>query len=74
MTPDHLHAAVSLAGLRAGKHVITHKPLANVMSEARLVIQLREQPLGADLLDDALQLVAPADRDEQTCLWRALPS
>ena len=31
MTPDHLHAAVSLAGLRAGKHVITHKPLANVM-------------------------------------------
>ena len=41
MTPDHLHAAVSLAGLRAGKHVITHKPLANVMSEARLVIQTR---------------------------------
>jgi predicted dehydrogenase len=39
MTPDHLHAAVSLAGLRAGKHVITHKPLSNVLSEARLVIR-----------------------------------
>ena len=39
MTPDHLHAAVSLAGLRAGKHVITHKPLSNVMNEARLVIR-----------------------------------
>ena len=39
MTPDHLHATVSLAGLRAGKHVITHKPLSNVMSEARLVIK-----------------------------------
>ena len=39
MTPDHLHAAISLAGLRAGKHVITHKPLSNVMSEARLVIR-----------------------------------
>jgi predicted dehydrogenase len=38
MTPDHLHAAVSLAGLRAGKHAITHKPLSNVMREARLVI------------------------------------
>ncbi len=38
MTPDHLHATVVLAGLDAGKHAITHKPLGNVMHEARLVI------------------------------------
>ena len=38
MTPDHLHATVALAGLKAGKHVITHKPLGNVLHEARLVI------------------------------------
>jgi hypothetical protein len=39
MTPDHLHATVALAAMKAGKHVIVHKPLGNVLSEARLVIQ-----------------------------------
>jgi hypothetical protein len=39
MTPDHLHATIALAALRAGKHVITHKPLSNVMNEARLVVK-----------------------------------
>ena len=37
MTPDHLHATVALAGMKAGKHVIVHKPLGNVLREARLV-------------------------------------
>jgi hypothetical protein len=37
MTPDHLHATVALAGMKAGKHVIVHKPLGNVLQEARLV-------------------------------------
>jgi hypothetical protein len=39
MTPDHLHAAVALAAMKAGKHVIMHKPLGNVFHEARLVAQ-----------------------------------
>ncbi len=39
MTPDHLHATIALAAMKAGKHVITHKPLANVLHEARLVIR-----------------------------------
>lgn len=39
MTPDHLHATIALHAMQAGRHVITHKPLANVMSEARLVLQ-----------------------------------
>jgi hypothetical protein len=39
MTPDHLHATIALAAMKAGKHVITHKPLSNVLGEARLVVQ-----------------------------------
>jgi predicted dehydrogenase len=34
-TPNHLHREVSLAALRAGKHVISDKPLAATMLEAR---------------------------------------
>ncbi|WP_321470770.1 Gfo/Idh/MocA family oxidoreductase [uncultured Paludibaculum sp.] len=39
MTPDHLHATVSIAAMKRGKHVVVHKPLANRMYEARLVIE-----------------------------------
>ncbi len=38
MTPDHLHAAIGIAAMNAGKHVITHKPIANRMSEAKKTI------------------------------------
>ena len=38
MTPDHLHATVAIASLKKGKHVVTHKPIANRMYEARLLI------------------------------------
>ncbi|SEM49193.1 Predicted dehydrogenase [Luteibacter sp. UNCMF331Sha3.1] len=34
-TPNHLHREVSLAALRAGKHVISDKPLAATMEESR---------------------------------------
>ena len=34
-TPNHLHREVSLAALRAGKHVISDKPLASSSQEAR---------------------------------------
>jgi predicted dehydrogenase len=39
MTPDHTHAAISLAALSKGKNVIVHKPLANRVLEARAVIE-----------------------------------
>jgi predicted dehydrogenase len=39
MTPDHLHATVSIAAMKKGKHVVIHKPIANRIREARLTIE-----------------------------------
>lgn len=38
MTPDHLHGVISIACMKRGKHVIMHKPIANRLKEAKLVI------------------------------------
>src|SRR5580700_5204470 len=43
MTPDHLHATISIAAMKHGKHVLMHKPIANRMSEARMVIETARQ-------------------------------
>ena len=40
MTPDHLHAPIAIAAMKKGIHVITHKPIANRMSEAKKTIQM----------------------------------
>lgn len=40
MTPDHLHGVISIAAMKKGKHVILHKPIANRLKEARLVIDV----------------------------------
>ena len=39
MTPDHLHATVAIAAMKRGQHVLMHKPLANRLQEARLVVE-----------------------------------
>ncbi len=39
MTPDHLHATISIAAMKRGKHVLMHKPIANRVQEARWVIE-----------------------------------
>jgi predicted dehydrogenase len=38
-TPDHTHAAATLAALRAGLHVFCEKPLTRTVYEARLVAE-----------------------------------
>ena len=43
MTPDHTHAWIAIAAMKKGKHVIVHKPLANRVLEARLVIETARQ-------------------------------
>jgi hypothetical protein len=39
MTPDHLHATIAIAAMKKGRHVLMHKPIANRVHEARLVIE-----------------------------------
>ncbi len=39
MTPDHLHATISIAAMKKGKHVLMHKPIANRLYEGRLVLK-----------------------------------
>ena len=41
MTPDHLHATVSIAAMKKGLHVLMHKPIANRLYEGRLVMKTR---------------------------------
>ena len=39
MTPDHLHATISLAAMKQHKHVLIHKPLSNRVAEVRMVVE-----------------------------------
>lgn len=38
-TPDHTHAIISMAAMRAGKHVYCQKPLCHDVHEARMLAQ-----------------------------------
>jgi hypothetical protein len=39
ITPDHQHGVQAIAAMKKGKHVIMHKPVANVVHEARVVAE-----------------------------------
>ncbi len=39
MTPDHLHATISIAAMKKGKKVLVHKPLSNRVEEVRMVVE-----------------------------------
>jgi predicted dehydrogenase len=38
ITPDHTHAAISVAAMRKGRAAIVHKPVSNVLHEVRRVV------------------------------------
>ena len=42
-TPDHMHAPISLAAMRAGKHVYCEKPLCWCIAEARRMAETAKQ-------------------------------
>jgi hypothetical protein len=51
MTPDHLHATIAIAAMKKGKHIVTHKPIANRLAEGRLTIETaRQQKVRTHLL------------------------
>ena len=42
-TPDHMHAPITLAALRAGKHVYVEKPMAHTIEEARIMTRVARE-------------------------------
>jgi predicted dehydrogenase len=42
-TPDHMHAPITLAALRAGKHVYVEKPMAHSIEEARVMAKVARE-------------------------------
>ncbi len=65
MTPDHHHGVVSLLAMNHGLHVITHKPIANVLSEIHLSADK------AELTKLGTHLFCSADNDSTPtiCEW-----
>jgi predicted dehydrogenase len=42
-TPDHWHAAIAIAGLRAGKHVFVEKPCSHNPAEGEMLVQAQKK-------------------------------
>jgi predicted dehydrogenase len=65
-TPDHQHATISIAALRAGKHVFCQKPMAHSVFEARLMADVSRQ------MNRATQVAVGNQASEATrllCEW-----
>ncbi len=67
-TPDHTHAIVSMAALRAGKHVLTVKPLTRTIWEGRVLAKAAEE---AGVMTQMTAASAATDSGCRTCemIW-----
>lgn len=64
MTPEHLHGVIAVRAMRQGKHVITHKPISNVLHEVRRARDVaRETGLTAQLFCAADMTSSPSLRE-----------
>ena len=43
LTPHYLHAPMSIAALKAGKHVLSEKPMASELSDAKTMIEAADE-------------------------------
>jgi predicted dehydrogenase len=65
-TPDHLHAIVSVAALRASKHVFCQKPLAHSIFEARRMAEVSRETRRATQVAVGNQA---SEATRQLCEW-----
>ena len=67
-TPDHTHAIISMAALKAGKHVLTVKPLTRTILEGRL---LAEAAVKAGVMTQMTASPASTENGCRTCelIW-----
>jgi predicted dehydrogenase len=67
-TPDHTHAIISLAALKARKHVLTVKPLTRTIGEGRV---LAEETVKAGVMTQMTASAASTENGCRTCelLW-----
>lgn len=65
MTPEHLHGVIAVQAMRRGRHVVTHKPIANVLHEVRVARDTARQT------GRVAQLFCAADQAStpQLCEW-----
>lgn len=65
-TPDHLHAVVAMAAIKAGKHVYVQKPLSHYVNEARALTEAaREHKVMTQMGNQGRS----GDGTRQICEW-----
>ena len=65
-TPDHSHAVIAMAAIRAGKHIYVQKPLAHSVQEARL---LTEEARDHKIITQMGNQGHSGDGTRQVCEW-----